>query len=75
MAPHELVMILEPLNTLVNHAGYFLNLTSDAFDIVREVGSPYLKIRELGYKDLVAMEYTPAKDPMTTLAEVRAMAG
>ena len=127
MAPHELIMILEPLNTLVNHAGYFLNFTNEAFDIVREVGSPYLKIlfdiyhvqimegnliatirkniasighfhvgdvpgrhepgtgeinyanvfkaiRELGYKDFVAMEYTPAKDPMTTLAEVKAMA-
>jgi hydroxypyruvate isomerase len=127
MAPHELIMILEPLNTLVNHPGYFLNFTNEAFDIVREVGSPYLKIlfdiyhvqimegnliatirkniasighfhvgdvpgrhepgtgeinyanvfkaiRELGYKDFVAMEYTPAKDPMTTLAEVKAMA-
>jgi hydroxypyruvate isomerase len=31
-------------------------------------------IRETGFRDFVAMEYVPAKDPMTTLAEVRAMA-
>jgi hydroxypyruvate isomerase len=31
-------------------------------------------IRETGFRDFVAMEYMPSKDPMTTLAEVRAMA-
>ena len=47
-------MILEPINTLAaieplnphgdNHANYFLDRTSEAFDIVRQVGSPQLKI-------------------------------
>jgi hydroxypyruvate isomerase len=31
-------------------------------------------IRETGFRDFVAMEYMPSKDPMATLAEVRAMA-
>jgi len=127
VAPHGITLIVEPLNTLVNHQGYYLNHTAEAFEIMREVGSPNVKIlfdiyhvqimdgnlidtirknvavighfhvgdvpgrhepgtgeinytnvfraiRELGFRDFVAMEYMPAKDPMATLAEVRAMA-
>src|SRR5207248_4806901 len=37
-------LIVEPLNTLVNHAGYYLNFTREAFEIMRQVGSPYVKI-------------------------------
>jgi hydroxypyruvate isomerase len=47
-------MIVEPINTLApveplnphgdNHANYYLDRTSEAFEIVREVGSPYVKI-------------------------------
>ena len=47
-------MILEVINTLAaveplnprgdNHANYYLNRTEEAFQIVSEVGSPYLKI-------------------------------
>ena len=128
VAPHGVTLIVEPLNTLVNHQGYYLNHTAEAFEIMREVGSPNVKIlfdiyhvqimdgnlidtirkniasighfhvgdvpgrhepgtgeinyanvfraiRETGFRDFVAMEYVPSKDPMTTLAEVRAMAG
>jgi hydroxypyruvate isomerase len=127
VAPHGVTLIVEPLNTLVNHQGYYLNHTPEAFEIMREVGSPNVKIlfdiyhvqimdgnlidtirkniaaighfhvgdvpgrhepgtgeihygnvfhaiREAGFRDFVAMEYGPAKDPMVTLAEVRAMA-
>jgi hydroxypyruvate isomerase len=127
VAPHGVTLIVEPLNTLVNHQGYYLNHTPEAFEIMREVASPNVKIlfdiyhvqimdgnlietigkniasighfhvgdvpgrhepgtgeinstnvfraiRETGFRDFVAMEYTPSKDPMTTLAEVRAMA-
>ena len=126
VAPHGITLIVEPLNTLVNHAGYYLNYTREAFEIMREVSSPYVKIlfdiyhvqimegnlidtirkniahighfhvgdvpgrhepgtgeidygnvfraiRELGFRDFVAMEYMPSKDAMTTLAEVRAL--
>jgi hydroxypyruvate isomerase len=125
--PHGVTLIVEPLNTLVNHKGYYLHHTAEAFEIVREVASPNVKIlfdiyhvqimdgnlidiirkniasighfhvgdvpgrhepgtgeinytnvfhaiRETGFRDFVAMEYGPSKDPMITLAEVRAMA-
>jgi hydroxypyruvate isomerase len=127
VAPHGVTLIVEPLNTLVNHQGYYLNHTPEAFEIMREVASPNVKIlfdiyhvqimdgnlidmirknialighfhvgdvpgrhepgtgeinytnvfraiRLAGFHDFVAMEYMPSKDPMTTLAEVRAMA-
>lgn len=126
-APHGITLIVEPLNTLVNHAGYYLNYTREAFEIMRQVASPNVKIlfdiyhvqimegnlidtirkniaaighfhvgdvpgrhepgtgeihygnvfkaiRALGFRDFVAMEYMPAKDAMTTLAEVRSLA-
>jgi hydroxypyruvate isomerase len=44
VAPHGITLIVEPLNTLVNHAGYYLNYTREAFEIMREVASPYVKI-------------------------------
>ncbi len=128
VAPHDVTLIVEPLNTLVNHQGYYLNHTPEAFEVMREVSSPNVKIlfdiyhvqimdgnlittlrkniasighfhvgdvpgrhepgtgeinygnvfraiRETGFRDFVAMEYMPSKDPMATLAEVRAMAG
>jgi hydroxypyruvate isomerase len=36
--------MIEPLNTLVNHPGYYLTSSNEAFDIVREVGSPNVKV-------------------------------
>jgi hydroxypyruvate isomerase len=137
VAPHGVTMFLEVINTLAkveplnpkgdNHANYYLDRTPEAFDIIRKVGSPYLKllcdlyhvqimegnlietiraniadighfhigdvpgrhepgtgeihhenvfraIHETGYKGYIAMEYIPAKDPMKTLADVRALA-
>jgi hydroxypyruvate isomerase len=44
VAPHGVTLIVEPLNTLVNHQGYYLNHTGEAFEIMREVGSPNVKI-------------------------------
>ncbi|PYT30231.1 MAG: hydroxypyruvate isomerase [Acidobacteria bacterium] len=127
VSPHGVTLIVEPLNTLVNHQGYYLNHTAEAFEIMREVSSPNVKIlfdiyhvqimdgnlidtirkniasighfhvgdvpgrhepgtgeinyanvfhaiRETGFRDFVAMEYVPSKDPLATLAAVRAMA-
>ncbi len=51
--PHEVkrlaeeggvTLVLEPLNPIVDHKGYWLVKLSDAADIVQEVGSPNLKI-------------------------------
>jgi hydroxypyruvate isomerase len=44
VAPAGITMILEPFNTLVNHPGSYLAFMKEAFEIVKEVGSPYLKI-------------------------------
>jgi hydroxypyruvate isomerase len=34
----------EPLNTKVNHPGYYLSSSAEAFEIIREVDSPYVKV-------------------------------
>lgn len=135
VAPHGITLIVEVLNTLAkveplnpqnNHNNYYLNQTREAFDIVKEVDSPFVKIlfdlyhvqimegnlietlrnniaaighfhvgdvpgrhepgtgeihhgnvfktiRNTGYREFVAMEYLPLKDPMVTLAEVKAL--
>jgi hydroxypyruvate isomerase len=39
-----ITMCLEPLNVLVDHKGYFLASSAEAFEIVREVGSPRVKV-------------------------------
>ena len=37
-------------------------------------GNIFKAIRETGFRDFVAMEYVPSKDPMTTLREARTLA-
>ena len=37
-------LAVEPLNTLVNHRGYYLYSSSEGFGIVNEVGSPNVKL-------------------------------
>lgn len=54
VAPHGVTMIVEVINTLAaveplnpkgdNHANYYLDRTPEAFQIVREVKSPFVKI-------------------------------
>lgn len=41
---HGLTLVLEPLNTLVDHHGYWLTRMAHAADIVEEVDSPLVKI-------------------------------
>ncbi|HAH85942.1 MAG TPA: hypothetical protein DCL60_01060, partial [Armatimonadetes bacterium] len=43
-AHHDFVLLLEPLNTKVDHAGYFLDSSCVAAEVVREVGSPNLRL-------------------------------
>ena len=42
--PHDLVMVLEPLNTKTNHPGVFLSESPHAYQICRAVGRPSCKI-------------------------------
>ena len=37
-------VMIEPLNTMVDHPGYYLTSSAEAFEIVREVGSPHVKV-------------------------------
>jgi hydroxypyruvate isomerase len=44
LEPHNLVMVLEPLNWFTNHPGVFLHKIPQAYLICRAVGSPSCKI-------------------------------
>jgi hydroxypyruvate isomerase len=44
LAGSGLTLLLEPLNILVNHQGYFLSRSDEGFEILREVGSPDIKL-------------------------------
>lgn len=37
-------IMIEPLNTIVNHPGYYLWKSSEAFQIIREVNDPLVKV-------------------------------
>jgi hydroxypyruvate isomerase len=41
---HGFTAVLEPLNTAVNHVGYYLARSDEAFDILRAVNSPNVKL-------------------------------
>jgi hydroxypyruvate isomerase len=42
--PHGLVMVMEPLNTLVNHPGVFMSTVPQGYAVARAVNSPAIKI-------------------------------
>ncbi len=44
VAPHGLVMVMEPLNTLVDHPGVFLQTVPQGYAVARGVNSPAVKI-------------------------------
>lgn len=44
LEPTELTIVVEPLNTLVNHPGYFLVYSAEAAEIMAAVGSPHVRI-------------------------------
>lgn len=39
-----IMLLFEPLNTVVDHKGYYLYSSDEAFEIQDEVGSPYVKV-------------------------------
>lgn len=41
---NEITLVLEPLNTAVDHIGYYLSSSKEAFEIVSEVGSENVRI-------------------------------
>ncbi|HUU27410.1 MAG TPA: TIM barrel protein [archaeon] len=44
VADTGLILVLEPLNPYVDHAGYFLNRSDEAYEIMKAVDSPNIKI-------------------------------
>lgn len=50
------VLVLEPLNTRVEHPGMFLDSTAEGFDMVEEVGSPNLRLLFDAYHSAVMDE-------------------
>ncbi|RKD89253.1 hydroxypyruvate isomerase family protein [Halopiger aswanensis] len=40
----DVTLVLEPLNTAVDHPGYFLETSAEGFDIVDDVGSPNVQL-------------------------------
>lgn len=53
-------LLLEPLNTRVDHPGYFLDSTAEALDIVRDVDHPSVKVLYDLYHSVV-MEEEPQR--------------
>jgi len=43
-AKEDMVLLLEPLNSLVDHPGYFLASSKTGFDLVKKIDSPNLKL-------------------------------
>lgn len=41
---YHVTLMIEPLNTLYDHRGYYLWSSREAFDIIREVNSPNVKV-------------------------------
>ena len=41
---NNITLVLEPLNTKVDHRGYFLSRSDEAFNVIREVGSDHVKL-------------------------------
>jgi hydroxypyruvate isomerase len=44
LAEHGITLVLEPLNPIVDHKGYWLTRLPEAVDIVAEVDSPFVKV-------------------------------
>lgn len=40
----DIELVIEPLNILVDHVGYYLARSDEAFEIIREVNSPKVKV-------------------------------
>ena len=44
LAEYGITVMIEPLNTYVNHPGYYLWQATEAFEIIREVNHPNVKV-------------------------------
>jgi len=44
LASTGITLVIEPLNELVNHPGYYLVRSDEAFEIIEQVNSPHVKV-------------------------------
>lgn len=72
LAGTGVVLGLEPLNTLIDHKGYFLHSTAEGLDIIDEVNRPEIRIVYDIYHSLVMGEATAEvlKDRIDRVAHV-----
>ncbi len=63
-------LLVEPLNNVKDHPGYYLTDSGEGFDIVREVGSPYVKLLYDVYHQVYMGE-----DVLTRIKENSALIG
>lgn len=61
-----MTLLLEPLNTRVDHPGYFLDNAHDGFAIVEEVGSPHVRL----LYDIYHMEVMERNSTQTLLRHI-----
>jgi len=40
----SITLVVEPLNELIDHQGYYLVKSAEAFDIIKQIGSPNIKV-------------------------------
>jgi hydroxypyruvate isomerase len=55
-AEHGITLLLEPLNTRIDHPGYFLDSTSEAVDVIRDTGHPSVRLLYDMYHSIVMGE-------------------
>jgi hydroxypyruvate isomerase len=67
---HGIMLLLEPLNTAIDHRGYFLDSTSEGLEVVREVDEPSVRLLYDMYHSIVMGE-----DPDLVLRDAGGLVG
>ncbi len=62
---HGITMLLEPVNTRVDHPGVLFGMTEDAVHVIEKIGSPRVKLLYDIYHSI-----TEREDPFTVLPQV-----
>ena len=63
VAPHNMVLVMEPLNTLTDHPGVYLQTIAQGFAVARGVNSPSVKIlADLYHAQIQAGNLIPTLD-------------
>lgn len=70
IAPHNLIMVMEPLNTRTNHPGVYMQSVAQGFAVARGVNSPAVKVlADLYHEQIQSGNLIPTLD--TCWSEIR----